>query len=77
MKYHDILDIYVTASPEQIEKAYADKIAALNSCEASPLLKQKKTRRGRTALNIAIKALARNALWKLWILADPHLNPTE
>ncbi len=43
MKYHDILDIYVTASPEQIEKAYADKIAALNSCEASPLLKQKKT----------------------------------
>lgn len=42
MRYHDILDIYVIASPEQIEEAYADKMAALNSSEATPLLKQKK-----------------------------------
>lgn len=42
MKYHDILDIYITASPEQIEEAYVDKLAALNCSEATPSLKQRK-----------------------------------
>lgn len=42
MRYHDILDIYVTATPEQIEEAYAEKLATLNDSEAAPSLKQRK-----------------------------------
>lgn len=42
MRYHDILDIYVTATPEQIEEAYAEKLATLNNSEAAPSLKQRK-----------------------------------
>ncbi len=42
MRYHDILDIYVTATPEQIEEAYAEKLAMLNHSEAALSLKQRK-----------------------------------
>lgn len=42
MKYHDILDIYVTATPEQIDEAYTKKLAVLNCSDASPSIKQRK-----------------------------------
>lgn len=81
MKYHDILDVYITASPKKIEKAYTDKLEALNSLNVAISLKEKKmaelTQAYRDCLEYRNKSFAEKCSLEMIEMGKTALEPNR